>query len=95
MSPDNKKIYQKARAKWGMFSQLAAAVEELSELSVELCKLMNGKRNEQDLDDRKLIIDELADAKIMVEQTIYNLDLEKEVDVRMAIKLKKLDRRLS
>lgn len=84
-------VYHRARLMWGMHSQMIAAIEEFSELNVELAKLATGKRNEQKEDDRKKLIDELADASIMLEQMVYNFELKKEVEARRFEKIKRLD----
>ena len=57
-----KKIYQAALNKWGVDLQTMMAVEEMSELTKEICKIKRGK---MDLD---ALADEIADVTIMLEQ---------------------------
>ena len=67
---DRKKIYQAAMRKWGADLQTMMAVEEMSELTKEICKIKRGK---MDLD---ALADEIADVTIMLEQLreIYGLN---------------------
>ena len=67
---DRKKIYQAALRKWGVGLQTMMAVEEMSELTKEICKIKRGK---MDLD---ALADEIADVTIMLEQLreIYGLN---------------------
>ena len=69
-------LFINACNRWGINNQLIAAVEELSELSVELTKLVLGKRDIEKMVDLKKVVDELADASIMIEQTIFNLSVK-------------------
>ena len=55
-------IYRRAIAKYGRASRLNLAIEEMSELTKELCKR---NRGESRLDD---IAEEMADVEIMLEQ---------------------------
>lgn len=65
-----KKVYQAALNKWGVDLQTMMAVEEMSELTKEICKIKRGKI---DLD---ALADEIADVTIMLEQLreIYGLN---------------------
>ena len=67
---DRKKVYQAALRKWGADLQTMMAVEEMSELTKEICKIKRGKI---DLD---ALADEIADVTIMLEQLreIYGLN---------------------
>ena len=67
---DRKKIYHAALNKWGVDLQTMMAVEEMSELTKEICKIKRGK---MDLD---ALADEIADVTIMLEQLreIYGLN---------------------
>lgn len=67
---DRKKVYQAALNKWGVDLQTMIAVEEMSELTKEICKIKRGK---MDLD---ALADEIADVTIMLEQLreIYGLN---------------------
>ena len=67
---DRKKVYQAALNKWGVDLQTMMAVEEMSELTKEICKIKRGKI---DLD---ALADEIADVTIMLEQLreIYGLN---------------------
>ena len=67
---DRKNVYQAALRKWGVGLQTMMAVEEMSELTKEICKIKRGK---MDLD---ALADEIADVTIMLEQLreIYGLN---------------------
>ena len=67
---DRKTVYQAALRKWGVDLQTMMAVEEMSELTKEICKIKRGK---MDLD---ALADEIADVTIMLEQLreIYGLN---------------------
>lgn len=82
-------IYDKAECEWGRQSQMIAAIEELSELSVEIAKMLNKKRQTD-----TAIIDELADASIMIEQIIHMHALNDDVNKRINYKLERLKNKL-
>lgn len=65
-----KKVYQAALNKWGVELQTMMAVEEMSELTKEICKIKRGKM------DLYALADEIADVTIMLEQLreIYGLN---------------------
>lgn len=79
-------VYKKAGDRWGIKSQMIVALEELSELQVEIAKHLNNKR-----EDELGLIDELADARIMIEQLELNFDLSILVENRMFVKMSRLD----
>jgi hypothetical protein len=78
----------KARQKWGDNPQKIKTVEELSELSVVMCKAINGSpvTFEQ-------IVDEIADVIIVVNQMRHHYG-EIQVDERIDFKLNRLERAL-
>jgi hypothetical protein len=76
----------KARQKWGDTPQKIKTVEELSELSVVLCKALNGSPG----GTFEAIVDEIADVLITVNQMRHHYG-EIEVDNRMEFKLDRLE----
>ena len=84
------KIYGAACGNWGKDAQTVVTLEEMAELSVELAKILNNKRDLNDMSDRAKLIDELADVSIMIEQMVFNYDVEKHVNERINFKLLKL-----
>lgn len=56
-------IYKKAIKIWGFKAQLLLAIEEMSELTKELCKYVNRQDGNSDK-----ICEEVADVEIMIEQ---------------------------
>lgn len=83
-----KKIYEDALIKWGRHNQLTVAIEELSELQKEICKYFRHEGKFEDL------IEEAADACIMLEQIILMFDIEDDVKKVMNEKLQRLKRRI-
>ena len=59
---NNLEILKKAINTYGINSQLDMAVEEMSELTKEICKKKRGKDNHSE------IMEEMADVYIMLEQ---------------------------
>jgi len=78
-------IFKLAAKKWGKTSQLIVALEELSELQVEIAKHLNGKRP-----DISGLVDELADVRIMVGQIEHHFKCGHLVAARKGFKLEKL-----
>lgn len=74
-------VYQGAVDAYGKQSQEWMIVEELSELTKEICKHQRGENNTQH------IIEEIADVMIMIEQAklIYQID---DTDIKNAIEKK-------
>ena len=83
---ERSKIYESAWKKWGAEMQSTVAIEEMSEVQKEICKVLRGKGNRENL------AEEIADATIMLEQIqqIFNIKASAEswVDYKVA-KLKK------
>lgn len=80
------KIYQsdickKIAKHYGKESQLLVAIEEMSELTKELCKYF------RHYDRRKEIIEEIADAQIMIEQLVELFECQEEVSDVIDFKL--------
>lgn len=77
---ERRRVYEAAIDRYGIEPQLRMVIEEMSELTKELCKFFRGKDN---LDD---IADEAADVAIMLEQLqlIFNLhDVSKHMDAKV------------
>lgn len=81
-------VYTNAYIQYGEKLQLVVAVEELSEVQKEICKILRGK---PDLDH---LAEEVADAIIMLEQIRMYFDLRDKVDEYIDAKVLRLDRRL-
>ena len=77
-------IYEAAIEKFGIEAQAVVAIEELSECAKELCKVLRGKGNPQNL------AEELADATIMLEQMRIAMGLNEETKAWMNAKLVRL-----
>ena len=85
---DRKKVYQAALRKWGADLQTMMAVEEMSELTKEICKIKRGK---MDLD---ALADEIADVTIMLEQLREIYGLNDAVCDHMGAKILRLQSRV-
>lgn len=90
ISYDERKIvYSAALETWGEQAQLLKAVEEMSELTKELCKLSLG---ETTLDK---LADEIADVTIMLEQLRLIFGVNGLVCSHMDAKVMRLGRRIA
>lgn len=85
---ERKPVYEEALRKWGSDAQTMMAVEEMSELTKELCKLRRGGR---DLD---ALADEVADVTIMMEQLRLIYGINDQVCEHMDRKIQRLQERL-
>ena len=84
-------IYENACNFFGFNNQVIACIEELSELNVELSKILIKKRDvNNNLDDLGKLVDELADAEIMLEQMNHNFNCRHAVRERIDFKIKRL-----
>ena len=80
-------IYKEAYKKFGD-TQLDVAIEEMSELTKELCKYKRNYAN------RMALVEEIADVKIMIEQLIYIFDCSNEVETVKRMKLDRVEKML-
>lgn len=85
----NNKLLKKAVDKWGKDAQVIMIIEEMSELTKEICK------NERGRDNHDQIVEELTDVLIMLEQGkyIYNID-DNEIEYYFNLKMKYLEDKL-
>lgn len=76
---------------WGKTPQVLTAVEEMSELTKELLKDVNRKK-----DNREDIVEEFADVTIMLEQlkVIYNIT-DEELEGQIEKKIEKMEKRIT
>lgn len=85
---ERKAVYETAIEIWGVESQIWMALEEMSELQKEICKLRRGKR------DLEALADEIADVTIMLEQLRLIFELNDQVSKHMDRKILRLKGRL-
>ena len=85
---ERKEIYEKALRTWGTQAQIMMALEEMSELTKELCKHFRGRPNGAE------IIDEVADVTIMMEQLRLIFGINEAVCEQMDVKMLRLKKRL-
>lgn len=83
-----KKIYEEALNQWGDVAQMDMAIEEMSELTKELCKRFRGE------DNVRQIAEEIADVTIMLEQMRLLFDVNSEVEMVIDQKCCRLAERL-
>lgn len=82
-------ILEKTIETYGADLQKQVAIEEMAELTKEICKDFRGKGN------RKHILEEIADVKIMLSQLLIMYDIKIwELNDVMASKLARLSERL-
>ena len=77
--------YTNALVRYGKANQLIVALEELSEVQKEICKVMRGKSNLNHL------AEEIADATIMLEQVREIFSINDMVCQKMDEKIQRLD----
>lgn len=77
-------VYNKAILKYGMSAQLDMVIEEMSELTKEICKLKRGKGRYYHL------VEEIADVEIMLEQLKMMCNVD-PMDIQ-GMKYQKIDR---
>ena len=82
-------IYKRALKAWGKEPQMLQVIEEMSELTKEILKNVNRKKN--NLDE---IIEETADVEIMLNQLKYCYGIEKQVEEYKSQKLLKIEKRI-
>lgn len=83
-------ICQRALDTWGEEAQMLMVIEEMSELTKEILKNINRKKNNVDA-----IIEETADVEIMLEQLKANYDIAEKVEEYKQNKLKLIEQRLN
>lgn len=88
----NDKEYEMFFGAWGYQAQARMAIEEMSELTKELCKLERHRGSEKEEKVVEHIIEEIADVLNMVEQLSYFFGEEKVNDVRHKKMLRTLKR---
>ena len=87
-------VYDKALHKWGMVTQMLVAIEEMSEVIKAITKLErcnSGEHtNEEYCAALDSLIEEIADATIMLEQVRYIFGINEEVCEVMDEKIMRL-----
>lgn len=81
--------YTNARSRYGELNQMIVAMEELSEVQKELCKIIRGDGN---LDH---LAEEIADATIMLEQMRLFFGLNDLVCQKMDEKILRLEGKIA
>ena len=81
--------YERALKTWGKEPQMLQVIEEMSELTKEILKNINRKK-----DNVSEIIEETADVEIMLEQLKCCYNIHNQVEEYKKQKLKKIDQRL-
>ena len=82
------RILKKAIGTYGKELQTIVAIEEMSELTKELCKQLRGR------DNLEAIAEEIADVQIMLEQLQIMFDCAGKVKTYEAAKIERLRERL-
>ena len=81
-------IYRKAFERFGKFNQITVAIEELSELQKELCKVLRGNMNIEN------VVEEIADVEIMIEQLRIMFNSDRDIEKVKAQKIERLECRM-
>jgi NTP pyrophosphatase (non-canonical NTP hydrolase) len=85
---ERKQVYDAALGKWGAKMQATVAIEEMSEVIKEITKMLRGEL------DREHMAEEIADARIMLEQMCQMLNINDSVDSWMDYKVAALKRKV-
>lgn len=85
---ERKVTYNEALRKNGLETQMRKAVEEMSELTKEICKIGSGEGS------AVALADEIADVTIMLEQMALFFDVNDTVDEHMDMKIRRLQDRV-
>lgn len=89
VDPERSEVYATAIECYGKDNQIRMAIEEMSELTKELCKFFRGETNLFDLSG------EIADVFITLEQLLMIFDCEIEVESYIKRKVDRLSDRLA
>lgn len=81
--------YERALKTWGKDAQMLQVIEEMSELTKEILKNINRKK-----DNIAEIIEETADVEIMLEQLKCCYNIARQTEDYKKEKLKKIEQRL-
>jgi len=82
-------VYAAAIRKWGEEAQMLMIIEEMSELTKEICKEFRGTP------DREATADEIADVTIMLEQAQLIFGVKALVRERIEYKINRLRERIA
>ena len=85
---ERKQVYDAALGKWGAKMQATVAIEEMSEVIKEITKMLRGEL------DREHMAEEIADARIMLEQLCQMLNINDSVESWMDYKVAALKRKV-
>lgn len=85
---ERKVTYNAALRKNGLETQMRKAVEEMSELTKEICKIGSGEGS------AVALADEIADVTIMLEQMALFFGVNDTVDEHMDMKIRRLQDRV-
>ena len=83
-------IYKRALKTWGKEPQMLQVIEEMSELTKEILKNVNRKK-----DNIAELIEETADVEIMLEQLKENYKIAEKVEAYKKDKIKVIEQRLN
>lgn len=81
-----KQLYENAIKKWGVSLQLIMIIEEMSELTKEIVKVLRGKTDSEKLSE------EMADVEIMLEQIRVMFDNSRTIEKYKNKKLRRLSK---
>lgn len=81
-------VLRKAISNYGKRMQIIVAIEELSELQKELCKMLRGKMN---IDH---VVEEMADVEIMLRQLKMMICRDYDIERKINEKIERLEKRI-
>lgn len=87
-------VYDEALGKWGLHNQFLVAIEEMSEVQKAITKLVRASEDNHE-EALNNLVEEIADATIMLEQLRYIYAIDDEVEAMMDNKIFRLEERIS
>lgn len=88
---ERRPVYEAAIDHYGVDCQIWKAVEEMAELTKELCKVQNSRQVGA---TREAMVDEIADVTVMMEQLRIIFDVNDDVQERIGFKVHRLAQRI-
>lgn len=82
MKEEFKEVYRKFVDKYGLDSQITQCIEELSELTKELCKYQRYRNSDKEKAVVENIKEEIADVLNMVEQLQFSFGIDEIEKIR-------------
>lgn len=92
----NKRVFKKAVKCYGERYQISKAMEEMAELTQQLCKYQQAVFDKRDTKDIQInVVDEIADVLIVCESLKVIFERDRNLKQRLNFKIVRLDSRVN